>query len=219
MRPTDLKALKGFALLAAAALLLSACASSPTGSDTTDTEATDVAEGETVQRIATPNPYLAEAASVPGAAQQALANARGYFEQQQFGAAETELQQVVTQWPHLSGAWLNLAKIQLKLKQPEQAEKSLQQAVAANPKNVFAWNSLGVLMRDQGRFDEAREAYESALAQWPDFAMGHRNLGILLDLYLHQPKQALYHYREAKALEAEADRVLAGWIMDLERRL
>ena len=219
MRPTDLHALKNFALVAAAALLLSACASNPTGSEATETEAMDVAEGEIVQRVATPNPYLAEAASVPGAAQQALANARSYFEQQQFGAAETELQQVVTQWPQLSGAWLNLAKVQLKLEQPEQAENSLQQAVAANPKNVFAWNSLGVLLRDQGRFNEARQAYESALKQWPDFAVGHRNLGILFDLYLHQPEQALHHYREARALETEADRVLAGWIVDLERRL
>ncbi|WP_406828674.1 tetratricopeptide repeat protein [Microbulbifer sp. ARAS458-1] len=219
MRPINQNQLSSYALATIAALLLSACAGNPTGSDTSGIDAEPVTEGEIPQRVATPNPYLAEAASVPGAAQQALANARGYFEQQQFGAAETELQQVVTQWPQLSGAWLNLAKVQLKLEQPEQAEASLRQAVTANPKNVFAWNSLGVLLRDLGRFDEAQQAYENALQQWPDFAMGHRNLGILFDLYLHQPERALHHYREARALEAEADRVLAGWIMDLERRL
>ncbi|WP_231759145.1 tetratricopeptide repeat protein [Microbulbifer elongatus] len=219
MRPINRQPFNRFALLATAALLLSACAGNPTDPDTPPADAEPLAEGEIVQRVATPNPYLADTASVPAAAQQAMANARAYFEQQQFDAAETELQQVVAQWPVLSGAWLNLAKVQLKLDQPEQAEKSLQQAVAANPKNVFAWNSLGVLLRDQGRFDEAQQAYESALKQWPDFAVGHRNLGILFDLYLHQPEQALHHYREARALEPEPDRVLAGWIMDLERRL
>ncbi|MCA0893315.1 tetratricopeptide repeat protein [Microbulbifer agarilyticus] len=206
------------ALLALGALLLSGCASNPGAPDEGAATST-MAEGESSKRVASPNPYLSEAPGVPSGAQQALANARGYFEQQQFAAAETELQQVVSQWPELSGAWLNLAKVQLKLEQPEQAEQSLQQAVTANAKNVFAWNSLGVLLRDQGRFDEAREAYQSALNQWPDFAMGHRNLGILFDLYLHKPEQALHHYREAQALEAEEDRMLKGWIMDLERRL
>nr|WP_010131944.1 tetratricopeptide repeat protein [Microbulbifer agarilyticus] len=212
----DLRA--GAALLALGALLLSGCASNP-GTPDADAVTSPSADGALVKRVASPNPYLSAASGVPSGAQQALANARGYFEQQQFTAAETELQQVVSQWPELSGAWLNLAKVQLKLEQPEQAEQSLQQAVTANARNVFAWNSLGVLLRDQGRFDEAREAYQSALSQWPDFAMGHRNLGILFDLYLHKPEQALHHYREAQALETEEDRMLKGWIMDLERRL
>ncbi|GAB2513557.1 tetratricopeptide repeat protein [Microbulbifer agarilyticus] len=218
MQPINRKLRTGAALFALSALLLSACASNP-GAPGEGAETLTTADGEPNSRVVSPNPYLSEAPGVPSGAQQALANARGYFEQQQFAAAETELQQVVSQWPALSGAWLNLAKVQLKLEQPEHAEQSLQQAVTANAKNVFAWNSLGVLLRDQGRFDEARDAYQSALSQWPDFAIGHRNLGILFDLYLHKPEQALHHYREAQALEAEEDRMLKGWIMDLERRL
>ncbi|MCK7597820.1 tetratricopeptide repeat protein [Microbulbifer sp. CAU 1566] len=217
MLHTDMKNLKHLGLVAALSVLLAACASNPETPQVSDIPAAAV--DESGQRILSPNPYLAEKASVPDAAQQALLRARQYFEAQQYTAAETELQQLVAQWPALSGTWLNLAKVQLKLKQPEQAETSLKQAVAANENNVFAWNSLGVLLRDQGRFDEARTAYESALARWPDFATGHRNLGILFDLYLHQPERALQHYREAKALETEEDRVLAGWIVDLERRL
>ncbi|TLM79138.1 tetratricopeptide repeat protein [Microbulbifer harenosus] len=205
------------AAIASLATVLAACGSNPSQPEIADTA--EPVLDENGKRVATPNPYFAERTSVPTGAQQAMSRAREFFDQQQFQAAETELQQVVAQWPNLSGAWLNLSKVQLKLAQPEQAEASLRRAVEANAKNVFAWNALGVLLRDQGRFEDARVAYESALAQWPDFAMGHRNLGILYDLYLHKPEQALHHYREAKALEEAEDRVLAGWIVDLERRM
>ena len=212
-----LKSYFRLAAIASLATVLAACGSNPPQPDISDTA--EPVLDENGKRVATPNPYFAERASVPTGAQQAMSRAREFFDQQQFQAAETELQQVVAQWPNLSGAWLNLSKVQLKLAQPEHAEASLRRAVEANAKNVFAWNALGVLLRDQGRFEDARVAYESALAQWPDFAMGHRNLGILYDLYLHKPEQALHHYREAKALEEAEDRVLAGWIVDLERRM
>lgn len=222
MRPTDMKRLSRFAHIATAvscALLLAACAGNPSTPESEATEPAVPLVDENGERVLRPNPYLADPANVPAAAQQAITQARTQFGQQQYVAAESTMQQVVAQWPQLSGAWLNLAKVQLKLEQPEAAEHSLQKAVAANENNVFAWNSLGALLRDRGRFEEAREAYGNALARWPDFALAHRNLGILYDLYLHQPEQALHHYREAKALENEEDRVLAGWIMDLERRL
>ncbi|WP_226664429.1 tetratricopeptide repeat protein [Microbulbifer aggregans] len=212
MLRTDLNLLKWVGALSLT-MLLSACGSNPV-----EPEATAGVD-ENGQRVITPNPYLAQAGSVPTEAKPALQRARQFFDNQQYPAAETELQQVVSQWPQLSGVWLNLSIVQMKLKQPEPAESSLKQAVAANENNVFAWNSLGVLLRDQGRFEEAQGAYKSALAHWPDFGTAHRNLGILFDLYLHQPEQALHHYREAQALQTEEDRVLKGWIMDLERRM
>lgn len=219
MRPTKLLRAARFVTIAGSIVLLAACAGNPGAPDTDSAESAGPVVDENGNRVVTPNPYLAEPANVPDAAQQGINQARALFGQQQYAAAESTMQQVVAQWPKLSGAWLNLAKIQLKLEQVAAAEQSLQQAVAANENNVFAWNSLGVLLRDQGRFEEAREAYTNALTRWPDFAQAHRNLGILFDLYLHQPERALHHYREAKALEEEEDRVLAGWIVDLERRL
>ncbi|WP_295800869.1 tetratricopeptide repeat protein [uncultured Microbulbifer sp.] len=214
MRLTDIRSLKsGATVVALVSLLFAGCAGNPPAPETTGNL------DENGQHIPVPNPYLVQPGSVPAAAQKALANARNLFQQQQFAAAEAELLQVVEQWPQLSGAWLNLAKVQLKLEKAEQAESSLQQAVAANEDNVFAWNTLGVLLRDQGRFEEAQGAYENALQRWPDFVAAHRNLGILFDLYLHEPEQALQHYRAAQALQTEEDRVLAGWIVDLERRM
>ncbi|WP_105102414.1 tetratricopeptide repeat protein [Microbulbifer pacificus] len=206
-----------FAIITSLAALLAACGSNP--AQRGDATAAEPVLDGSGKRVATPNPYFADPTDVPAAALEAISRARGFYDQQQYPSAEAELQQVVTQWPNLSGAWLNLSRVQLKLAQPGQAESSLRQAVAANEKNVFAWNSLGVLLRDQGKFEDARIAYESALTHWPDFAMAHLNLGILFDLYLHKPEQALHHYREAKALEEVEDRVLAGWIVDLERRM
>ena len=214
MRPTDLRlANYGVALVTLTAVLLAGCAGNPT------TPAATTKVDENGQRIAQPNPYLAQPGNVPAAADKALANARALFQQQQFAEAEAELLKTVAEWPQLSGAWLNLAKVQLKLQQAEDAERSLRQAVAVNENNVFAWNTLGVLLRDEGRFEEAEKAYQAALQRWPDFISAHRNLGILFDLYLHQPERALHHYREAQALLTEEDRVLAGWIVDLERRM
>lgn len=217
MRRIDMKTFYRFTAIAGLATILVACGSNPTQPEVADT--VEPVLDESGKRVVTPNPYLAEPVNVPEKAQQAIARAREFYAQQQYQAAEAELQQVVAQWPNLSGAWLNLSKVQLKLAQPEQAEASLRQAVAANARNVFAWNSLGVLLRDQGKFEDARVAYENALKHWPDFAMAHRNLGILFDLYLHKPEQALHHYREARALEEAEDRVLMGWIVDLERRM
>jgi tetratricopeptide (TPR) repeat protein len=195
-----------------AALLAQAGCSSTGGPDSS------VAVGDE-NRVPVANPYLSQAQRVPGAAREAVQRARQYYENQQFGAAETELQQITSQWPELSGAWLNLAIVQRKQQLPEQAEASLRQAVAANDLNVFAWNELGALLRDGGRFTDAQDAYTQALKRWPDYQQAHRNLGILFDLYLQQPAQALQHYRAAQALNSESDKQLAGWIVDLERRL
>lgn len=133
--------------------------------------------------------------------------------------AEKTLRELTEQWPQLSGLWLNLGIVQQRANEANAAEQSLRRAIDANADNVFAMNQLAALLRDAGRFDEARQNYEAALARWPDYGDAHRNLGILYDLYLHQPDKALPHYRAAQALQAEPDRQLAGWIVELERRL
>ncbi|MGL6162441.1 tetratricopeptide repeat protein [Microbulbifer sp.] len=167
----------------------------------------------------TPNPYLAQTDRAPQAARDGMEIARQAFERGDLAAAEAELTKLTESWPKLSGPWLNLGIVQRKLDKPEAAEQSLRQAVAANGDNVFAWNELAALLRDAGRFEEAEQNYREALKRWPDYADAHINLGILFDLYLHKPEEALQHYRAAQALQEEEDRRLAGWIVDLERRL
>ncbi|WP_159436005.1 tetratricopeptide repeat protein [Microbulbifer donghaiensis] len=166
-----------------------------------------------------PNPYLAQADSAPAAARAGMDTARQAFEAGDLASAETALLKLTETWPKLSGPWLNLGIVQVRAGNAEAAEQSLRQAIVVNDNNVFAWNQLAALLRDAGRFDEALRCYREALQRWPDYGDAHRNLGILFDLYLHQPDKALEHYRAAQAIREEPDKQLAGWIVDLERRL
>ncbi len=47
----------------------------------------------------------------------------------------------------------------------------------------------------------------------------HLNLGILYDLYRGEKKAALQHFSRYQELQLSDDRVVAGWIADLERQL
>lgn len=200
-----------YLLLAATVVLLSACASSGGPQ-----QAADATDGK---RPLSANPYLAQADRAPAAAREGMEIARQAYEAGDLATAEAELKKLTERWPELSGPWLNLGIVQSRAGNTEAAEQSLRQAIAVNDSNVFAWNQLAALLRDAGRFDESLQCYTEALARWPDYGDAHRNLGILFDLYLHQPQQALEHYRAAQALREEPDKQLAGWIVDLERRL
>lgn len=166
-----------------------------------------------------PNPYLADADSAPAEAREGMEIARRAFEAGELAAAEAELRKLTEDWPDLSGVWLNLGIVQNRSGDNAVAEQSLRRAIEVNDNNVFAWNQLAALLRDAGRFGEAEQSYLAALQRWPDYGDAHRNLGILYDLYLQQPQKALQHYRVAQQLREEPDRQLAGWIVDLERRL
>lgn len=199
----------GRALAVAAALAIGACAQLDSAAPTDPAAAGGPS----------PNPYLAQATRVPAGAREGMENAHGLYEGGDLDGAAQQLLLVTQTWPELSGPWLNLGIVQQRTGDSEAAEQSLRAAIAANDSNVYAWNQLAALLRDAGRFDEAQQSYEAALQRWPDYGDAHRNLGILLDLYLHQPQAALEHYRAAQAVLEEPDRQLAGWIVELERRL
>ncbi|MCX2780669.1 tetratricopeptide repeat protein [Microbulbifer thermotolerans] len=196
-----------YPLLAAITVLLAACASGPQ-------QTAEISAGGP-----SANPYLSQARKAPAAAREGMEIARRAYEAGDMAAAETQLMQITERWPELSGPWLNLGIVQSRAGNAEAAEASLRQAISVNDLNVFAWNQLAALLRDAGRFEEALQCYQEALARWPDYSDAHRNLGILFDLYLQQPQKALEHYRAAQALREEPDKQLAGWIVDLERRL
>jgi cellulose synthase operon protein C len=78
----------------------------------------------------------------------------------------------------------------------------------------------GLAHREAGRFDDARRAYEQVLAANPAHAGARLNLAILHDLYLHDPAQALQHYRALPRDAAVAElRELPRWLAELESRL
>ena len=213
------------AWLLALLLVLTACSSGPKKAEIPDAE--QVATDETGQPQspllppgpATPNPYLATKPSINRQAQQLFNDAIAAMAKKQWPQAENLLTRVTTQYPNLSGAYLNLGLVYQAKGELDKAEQALNQAVAANANNLDAYNQLGILKREAGDFAAAEEQYKKALAIWPFHPASHRNLGILHDLYMGKSEQALQHYQAYQQLLPEPDKLVNGWIVDLERRL
>jgi len=133
--------------------------------------------------------------------------------------AELALEQFVLEYPHLVGAYVNLAIVYERDNRHDEAHAVLDQALSINPTHAPANNQLGILLRKQGQFAEAEQAYRRAIDAEPEYALAHHNLGVLLDLYLQRPADALEHYQRYQDSLAEPDAAVARWIIDLRRRL
>ncbi|MBW9263987.1 MAG: tetratricopeptide repeat protein [Candidatus Thiodiazotropha sp. (ex. Lucinisca nassula)] len=133
--------------------------------------------------------------------------------------AKLNLQALIDQNPRLPGPYINLGIIQLNEGDPVKAAASFATALELKPGSLPARNQLGVALRMQGKFQEAEKTYRTALEIEPDYLLAHRNLGILYDLYLSKPEQALEHYKRCQALGDSNEKEIAGWILDLERRI
>ena len=134
-------------------------------------------------------------------------------------SAQIELEQLVHDNPTYPGPAINLAIVYLHLKRNDDARTALDQVLAIAPDNPQANNELGMLLRQEGKFDDAEQAYRRALAADSSYALAHYNLGILLDVYLRKPEEALEHYEAYQSSLAEPDKTVAGWIIDLRRRI
>ena len=113
----------------------------------------------------------------------------------------------------------NLGLAHFRLQQAELAEQAFQQAIARNPDDAVAHNHLGILQRRQGHFDDALLEYRRAIEIDSKYARAYLNLGILFDLYLQDLDKALQQYRKYQDLTSEENTQVAGWIVDIERRL
>jgi Flp pilus assembly protein TadD len=113
----------------------------------------------------------------------------------------------------------NLGLTHFRLHQAELAEQAFQQAIARNPDDAVAHNHLGILQRRQGRFEDALLEYQRAIEIDSRYARAPLNLGILFDLYLQDLEKALQQYRKYLDLTSEENAQVAGWIVDIERRL
>lgn len=172
----------------------------------------------------TTSPYLDSPSPSVSREQRALfAQALEQMQQKSWSQARQSLQTLVAEAPELSAPWLNLAIVWIALNEPGQARAALERSLAANPLNVDAYNRLGALERSEGHFQAAEKLYQQALAVWPHSVDSHKNLGMLYDLYLGQWPDALLHYQAAQYLIEQStgapDQQLAGWIVDLERRM
>ena len=128
----------------------------------------------------------------------------------------TRLSQDAPDKPRL---FTNLGLAHFQLQQSELAEQSFQQAIARDSDDAVAHNHLGILQRRQGRFQDALQEYQRAIKIDSKYAHAHLNLGILFDLYLQDLEKALQQYRKYQKLTSEENTLVAGWIIDIERRL
>jgi Flp pilus assembly protein TadD len=126
---------------------------------------------------------------------------------------------VSTEAPEKPYIFTNLGLAYFNSGQLEQAEAAFQQAIARNSQDAVAHNHLGILQRQKGEFARARESYERAIRINRDYALAHLNLGILFDIYLQDLELALRHYQLYQTLQNEENTQVAGWIVDIERRL
>ena len=133
--------------------------------------------------------------------------------------AELELEHLLLEFPDYVGPYVNLAILYRGNGLLVEAEDVLSSALSIDPQHPIANNQLGILMRSLGRFEEAEIAYRRAIAADPGYALAHYNLGILLDIYLRRPADALATYERYQDLMPEADASVAGWIIDLRRRV
>lgn len=129
------------------------------------------------------------------------------------------LVQVSNDAPDKPYVFTNLGLAYLKLQEPDLAEQAFKQAIARDDKDAVAHNHLGILQRQKGQFKEARNRYQRAIQIDSDYASAHLNLGILFDIYLQDLDLALRHYQKYQSLISEEDTQVAGWIVDIKRRL
>jgi tetratricopeptide (TPR) repeat protein len=113
----------------------------------------------------------------------------------------------------------NLGLARFRLQQYELAERAFRQALARDADDAVAHNHIGILERRKGQFENALKSYQRAIEIDAKYARAHLNLGILFDLYLQDLEKALQQYRLYQALTNDEDEQVAGWIVDIERRL
>lgn len=134
-------------------------------------------------------------------------------------AAQTELEQLIAEFPVFPGPYVNLAIVLRQDEREAEAESALEQALEIAPDHPAANNEIGMLARQRGDFDEAEAAYRRAISSDPGYALAHYNLGVLLDLYLRREAEALEQYEAYQALVPAPDEEVGRWVVDLRRRL
>ncbi len=191
-------------MLAALALLLSACASSGSKPDR-----------KADRSAAAPAEFGAE---VPPEVQTLYEQAVAVMAAGDFVEAELRLKEFLLQYPGYPGAHVNLAIIHRETGNNADAITDIDAALAIDPNNAAALNQKGLLLRKNGNFTEAEAAYLKAVTASPEYALAHYNLGVLNELYLQRLDAALQHFEAYQSLVGNDEQV-ERWITDLRRRV
>ncbi len=166
-----------------------------------------------------PDPYLVQEKPLPAQARADFRQAVNAMNRQKWQEAEKILRRMTQAYPSLSGPHVNLGLVYRQMNKDSAAIESFKRATEINPLNSEAYNQLGILYREHGQFSQAEQSYLQALEVWPHNPVVHRNLGILYDLYMGRFDDALRHYQLSQKVSEEPEQRVAGWIVDLQRRM
>ncbi len=167
----------------------------------------------------TSNPYLSDPPKVPTQAAKDFGAALVYLKKGDLDQAQQYFEQLVKDYPNLSGAYLNLGIIYNEKEDPKAAIEWLRKGIEINPKNVELYNRLGVIYREQGEFKTSEKIYKQGLEVWQSYDKLYLNLGILYELYMGRMQEALSAYERYQSLQEEKDKKVSQWIADLRRRV
>ena len=145
--------------------------------------------------------------------------AKRFLQEGNESAAQVLFLDLAESQPELAGPWTNLGHIAANSGDDESARGFLERALEANPHNCEALTKLGLMARKDGLFGQAEKYYQTCLEAQPFFGPAYLNLGILYELYMGRLDEALTAYNRYQLMMAEPSRKVAGWVMDLERRV
>lgn len=195
------------ALLAAAAFLISACATTQSTRPSAQIEIQEEV-GFTIT----------EDARISGDVRADYEVALAYLQQGRQEEGIALLESVAEGAPGLSAPRIDLGIAYHRAGDLVGAERNLLIALESNPDQPVAHNELGIVYRKTGRFDQAKKSYEAALDIYPGFHFARRNLAVLCDLYLADLNCALANY-EAYMTTVPSDDEASMWISDIRYRL
>jgi tetratricopeptide (TPR) repeat protein len=136
-----------------------------------------------------------------------------------FDNARKIFQQFISDNPQLSGAYINLAIIDVKQDKPEQAAKLLEIALSLNPQQATAYHLRGQVELKQGKIKQARDDFKKAIELKPDYTIAHYNLALVYDIYLQEIALAVEQYNLYLSLTTEKDTATREWVNHLKNTL
>jgi tetratricopeptide (TPR) repeat protein len=131
--------------------------------------------------------------------QEAIAQARWYYQAGNLQEAERRYREILQVAPFRADLWYDLGvacHLQGKL---DDARASYEKALQLKPDDACAHNNLGAVRAAQGRLDEAVASYRRALHSQPSFADAYNNLGVALNRQ-GKPEEAAASFRQCLML-------------------